>query len=78
MKLIGLLLAAALLLIVACVSSAGAESGLLEVLESTPLNLQPVTIAYTHWAAIKEAVGARELTSQAPLEDRLAFAQGLY
>ena len=78
MKLIGLLLAAALLLIVACVSSAGAESGLLEVLESTPLNLQPVTIAYTHWAAIKEAVGARELTSQAPLEDRIAFAQGLY
>jgi len=55
--------------------SAFAGEGLSVVVESVPALLESLTIAFTDWAAIKAEVGTPGLTSDAPLDDRTAFAR---
>jgi len=75
MRSIGLALLAVLVLAGACMpEEVLAPSPLTRVLQLVPMDLDPLTIGFTDWLAIKRALDVPDLTSSSPLEDRIAFA----
>lgn len=70
-------LAATLLLSACTCLGTPAADGLSEILRLVPDALQPTTIAFTDWDAIKVAIEVPWLTSESPLDDRIAFARRL-
>lgn len=66
----------ALGLLFTAVAIQGAEEGnrLAQVLGLIPAALQPVTLAFTDWIAVKVAIGVPWLTSESSLDERIAFA----
>jgi len=67
-------LALGLLFITIAVHSTEPVDGLMQALGFVPAALQPATIAFTDWARIKALIGVPSLTSESPLDDRIAFA----
>ena len=77
MKRTVLLLAVGVLFVGVVSRVADAGSGLTRVTQLVPAHLQHIVIAYTDWEAIKAAIGAPWLTSQASVDVRIAFTRRL-